>query len=122
MPVHPHRRRRQDQPRLVAEPAAAGVAAPAFREVRPVGQGLRLREGKVREGLRDGVEQGDEPRPLLGVDAVMAMDRGLPREVGHIRPIILVESRRVLEAVLRDIENEPLVGAVDRQRSPRNGK
>ena len=57
VPVQPHRRRRQDEPRLVAEPAAAGAAAPAFLEVRPDGRGLRLREG-IQEPRLQGAEEG----------------------------------------------------------------
>ena len=41
----------------MAEPAAAGAAAPAFLEVRPDGRGLRLREG-IQEPRLQGAEEG----------------------------------------------------------------
>ena len=68
MPVQPHRRRRQDEPRLVAEPAAAGTAAPALGEVRPDGRGLRLREGIQQprlQGAKGGPGQADDRLPGL---------------------------------------------------------
>ena len=76
MPVLPRRRRRSDEPRLVAESTAARVAAPAFREVRPAGQGLRLCEG-IQEPRLQGVEEG------LG----QADDRLAGLVAGGLRPL-----------------------------------
>ena len=56
-PFNHTRRPRQDEPGLVAEPAAAGTAAPAFLEVRPDGEGIQLREG-IQEPRLQGAEEG----------------------------------------------------------------
>src|SRR5579862_1676607 len=45
MSLSPQRQRRPHEPRLVAEPVAAGNAAPAFLQVQSDGRRLQLREG-----------------------------------------------------------------------------
>ena len=76
MPGETWRRRRHDEPRLVAEPAAAGPPPAAFLAVESDGTGLRLREGVQEPRLR-GPEEG--PR---GAD-----DRFAGLVAGGLRPL-----------------------------------
>src|SRR5580658_9428745 len=50
MPLRSHRWRWSVEPRLVAEPSAAGAAAPAFREVQSARVELQLRPGVQQPG------------------------------------------------------------------------
>src|SRR5436190_21124700 len=45
-----------------------------------------------------------------------------PLLVGHRRPVVLVEPRRVLQSFLVDIEDEAMVGRIDLQRKPWDGE
>src|SRR5215475_8437343 len=70
VPLPPHRRRRNVEPELVAEPAEAERAAPALAEVRPDGSRLRLRP-RVREPRLEGAEEGPDGAddPIAGLVA-----------------------------------------------------
>ncbi len=121
-PFTSHRRRRQDEPRLVAEPAAAGAAAPAFLEVRPDGQRLRLREG-VQEPRLQGAEEG----PGQADDRLAGLVAGGLRP---LRPVLHphgLARRRHLPHHRRARRRRPRPAALRaprqlaRQRQPRQG-
>ena len=50
------------------------------------------------------------------------MHAGRPAGVGHARPVVLIESRRILQAILVDVENEAFVLGVEPERLKRDGK
>src|SRR6185312_7470650 len=73
------------------------------------------------------------PRPerLLGIDPrsfpirpspVVAVDLSAPALVGHVRPIIFVESGRTLQLRFLDIENEAFLVFIDLQDIPRHSE
>src|SRR4051812_14219160 len=58
---------------------------------------------------RLGPVRGDSPLPINAVRVV---------EVAQIGPVILVESRHLLEVIFRDVDEEPLARLVDGDRGP----
>jgi len=82
VPVQPHRRPRQDEPGLVAEPAAAGTAAPAFLQVESAGEGVQLLQGLQQTRLlcaEEGpAETDDRFAGLVAVEAAAAASSASP--------------------------------------------
>src|SRR5438132_10331251 len=85
-----------------------------------------------RDSIDPGRRQFVRCRPAIacGIEVLVPVRRNIvirvhflrPRRVGHRRPMILVESRRIFEPILAPTENEALIASVERQRGPRNRK
>ena len=58
----------------------------------------------------------------IGLGAVMGEDLGAPAVIGHIRPVILVESGSTLKQLLIGVQYEFMLFPVNREGAPRNGK
>ena len=101
------------------------------------------RDGRGREGARR--RDVERPRPVVTRRQRPASGRGPPRStkiggllsirrtvevmhasgpggVGHVGPMVVIESRCVLEFLLRDIEREAMIGGVELQCFPGNGE
>src|ERR1035441_507378 len=58
----------------------------------------------------------------IRLGAVIRVNFGTPGVVGHVGPVLLVETGSGLEQFLVDVQNEPMLNRVHRKRTPWNRK